>query len=115
MGVRYCDVQKLPIIIQQVKAMLVDHPEIDNTQTMIVNFTSFGKSSLDFFIYTFTKTTNWIEYHEVKQNVLLNILDIIDAQEAEVAFPTSTLHFADALRLSGSEENLSSAHAFNEK
>ena len=115
MGVRYCDVKQLPIIIEQVKTMLIEHPEIDTTQTMIVNFTNFGKSSLDFFIYTFTKTTNWIKFHEVKQDVLLKVLDIIEAQEAEVAFPTSTLHFADALRLSGSEENLSSVNAFNEK
>tara|TARA_R110001592_G_scaffold138511_6_gene357817 strand:- start:31022 stop:32164 length:1143 start_codon:yes stop_codon:yes gene_type:complete len=115
MGVRYCDANQLPAIIEQVKAMLMDHPEIDNTQTMIVNFTSFGQSSLDFFIYTFTKTVDWIKYQEVKQDVLLKVLGIIDAQEAEVAFPTSTLHFADALRLSGYEENLNATQVFKEK
>lgn len=115
LGVRYCDADQLPVIIEQVKAMLINHPEIDNTQTMIVNFTSFGKSSLDFFIYTFTKTTEWIKYHEVKQDVLLKVLNIIETQKAEVAFPTSTLHFADALRLHDADENLASAHAFNEK
>ena len=75
--------------------MLIEHPEIDNTQTMIVNFTSFGKSSLDFFIYTFTNTTQWIKYHEVKQDVLLKIINIVEGHGAEFAFPTSTVHFAD--------------------
>lgn len=98
-GVRYSDAKHLPVIIKNVKQMLMDHPEIDNSQTMIVNFTSFNKSSLDFFIYTFTHTIDWVKYHKVKQDVLLRILGIIEEQGAEVAFPTSTLHFADVLQM----------------
>ena len=114
-GVRYSDAKQLPIIVEKVKAMLFEHSEIDDTQTMIVNFTTFNKSSLDFFIYTFTKTTDWIKYHEVKQDVLLRVLNIVEEEKAEVAFPTSTLHFADVLNLNGSVENVESGHAFNEK
>jgi len=62
---------------------------------MIVNFNAFAASSLDFFVYTFTKTTNWIRYHEIKQDVLIKIMDIIDAEGAEIAFPTSTIHVPD--------------------
>jgi MscS family membrane protein len=74
--------------------MLLDHAEIDDRRTLIVNFDAFAPSSLDFFIYTFTRTSEWIEFHNVKQDVLLKVLDIIDAHGAEVAFPTSTLRFA---------------------
>lgn len=91
-GIRYCDVQQLPLIISDVRAMLERHDEIDETQTLIVNFNQFGPSSLDFFIYTFTKTTNWIKFHEVKQDVLLKVSEIITRHGAEVAFPTQTLH-----------------------
>ena len=70
------------------------HVEIDQSNTLIVNFNSFAASSLDFFIYTFTKTTNWIRFHEVKQDVLLKIIDIIKEEGAEFAYPTSTLHIA---------------------
>lgn len=91
-GVRYCDVKALSAILSDVKKMLQTHDDIDATQTMIVNFNQFGASSLDFFIYTFTKTTNWIEFHEVKQDVLLKVAEIIDRHGAEVAFPTQTLH-----------------------
>jgi MscS family membrane protein len=72
--------------------MLANHSEIDSSQTMIVNFNQFAASSLDFFIYTFTKTTNWIKFHEVKQDVLFKISEIIDKHGAEIAFPTSTIH-----------------------
>jgi len=59
---------------------------------LIVNFDAFAASSADFFIYTFTKTTKWALYHQVKQDVLLKVSDIIAGHNAEIAFPTSTLH-----------------------
>lgn len=90
-GVRYCDADKIQSIIQDVKAMILAHEDLDTTQTLIVNFNSFGASSLDFFLYTFTKTTDWVTYHSVKQDVLLKVLEIIESHQAEVAFPTTTL------------------------
>lgn len=91
-GVRYADVARVSAIVDSVKNMLLAHEEIETEQTMIVNFNQFGPSSLDFFVYCFTKTTNWIEFHEVKQDVLLKISEIIEQHGAEVAFPTRTLH-----------------------
>lgn len=93
-GIRYADAAHMADIVKGVRDMLVAHPEIDNSQTLIVNFNAFAASSLDFFIYCFTKTTNWAHYHEVKQDVLLKVLDVIDANGAECAFPTSSLHLA---------------------
>ena len=92
MGVRYADVHKMRQITADVKTMLQNHPEIDTDQTMIVNFNKFNSSSLDFFIYTFTKTTEWIRFHEIKEDVLLKISDIVEGHGAEMAFPTRTLH-----------------------
>jgi MscS family membrane protein len=94
-GVRYSDIEVLPKIIDEVKEMLQNHPEIDQEQTLIVNFDSFGASSLDFFVYTFTRTTKWTEFHEVKQDVLFKISDIIARHGAEIAFPTRTVHMPD--------------------
>lgn len=91
-GVRYEDIKQLPAIIADVKEMLIHHPDIDASQTMIVNFNQCASSSLDFFIYTFTKTTNWIEFHSVKQDVLFKITGIIEQHDAQIAFPTSTIH-----------------------
>lgn len=99
LGVRYDDASKLPEIIEKVKAYLRQHPEIDTNQTLIVNFNAFAASSLDFFIYTFTKTTNWVRFHEIKQDVLLGVLEIIESCGAECAFPTSTVHVPEALTL----------------
>jgi MscS family membrane protein len=93
-GIRYDDAAQMATIVQRTRTMLEQHPEIDATQTLIVNFDAFAASSLDFFIYTFTRTTNWVKYHQVKQDVLLKVLEIVAEAGAEVAFPTSTLHLA---------------------
>jgi MscS family membrane protein len=66
-----------------------------------VNFNSFAPSSVDFFIYTFTHTTNWVRFHEIKQDVLLKISDIIARHGAEIAFPTSTVHVPEPFQLAG--------------
>jgi len=97
-GIRYDDINVMADIIREVKVMLNAHPEIDQSQTMIVNFNSFAPSSLDFFIYTFTRTTDWIKFHEVKQNVLLEVSKVISAHDAEMAFPTSTVHIPDEIK-----------------
>jgi len=91
-GLRYQDIDKMAAIVADVKAMLQNHPEIDNDVTLIVNFTTFADSSLNFFIYTFTKTREWVFYHQVKQDVLLRIAQIIRDHGAEIAFPTRSLH-----------------------
>lgn len=91
-GIRYEDIDKIEKILTETKIMLEQHPDIDNTQTMMVNFNKFAPSSLDFFVYTFTKTTDWIEYHKIKQDILLRISHIIMANDAEISFPTSTIH-----------------------
>ena len=96
-GIRYDDANQMDAIIKDVKTMLREHDDIDQGQTMIVNLNSFAPSSLDFFIYTFTKTTNWIMFHEIKQDVLLKVLTIIEKNGAESAFPTSTLHIKNDL------------------
>jgi MscS family membrane protein len=98
-GIRYEDVSKMAAIVQDVEQMLRAHPEIETARTLMVNFTTFAPSSVDFFIYTFTKTTNWEHYHKVKQDVLLRTTEIIKAHGAQIAFPTSTVHVPNGLSL----------------
>ena len=71
--------------------MLSNHGEIDQSQIIMVNFLNFGASSLDFFVYCFTKTTDWATYHQVKEAVLFEIAEIIRINKAEIAFPTQTI------------------------
>ena len=104
-GIRYVDMRQMGAIVADIREMLENHDEIDRNQTLIVNFLAFNDSALDIMIYAFTKTTQWVKYHGIKQDVLLKISDIIESYDAEVAFPTRTLHVADAVRLAGDEHH----------
>ena len=96
-GIRYKDASKMGQIVRDVHAMLQEHEEVDQDQTLIVNFNGYGKSSLDFFVYTFTKTTNWMKFHEIKQDVMLRIIRIVHEHQADFAFPTTTVDGIDQL------------------
>ena len=100
-GVRYDDVTRVPAILEDVRKYLDENPDIDQSETLMVNLDEFGASSVNFFIYTFTRTTVWTEYHMVKEKVLLSISDIVERHGAEIAFPTTTIHVPETIRLAG--------------
>ena len=96
-GVRYQDATKMSVILEDVEKMLKQHPEIDTNQTLFVKMVEFGPSSLNFLVYTFTKTTDWVKFQAIQQDVFLKIIDIITSHGAECAFPTTTLHIPDGI------------------
>ncbi len=100
-GIRYDDIQQMQAITDAVRDMLIAHEDIDNSQTLIVHFNSFSESSCDFFVYTFTHTTDWIKFHAIKQEILLRIAKIIEEHNAEIAYPTQTIHLPEMLSSAG--------------
>jgi MscS family membrane protein len=92
-GVRYDDAAVLEVIVADVEAMLRHHAAIDTSRTLMVNFNAFGASSLDFFVYCFTHTTVWTEYHQVKQDILFKIYAIVAGHGADIAYPTTRVQW----------------------
>src|SRR5262249_10650004 len=68
-GLRYEDANKLPNIISEVKTMLQRHPEIDQSNKILVNFNQFAPSSLNFQVIAFTKTTDFFKFQEIQQEI----------------------------------------------
>lgn len=91
-GVRYQDFSQVESICDQIEAYLKAHEDIDEKQTLMVNFNRFADSSLEFFIYCFTHTTHWQTFHSIKQNVLLRVGEIINDAGAEIAFPSRSIY-----------------------
>ncbi len=104
-GVRYSDLHQIKVISEGIRNMLRQHPDIDQNQTLIVNFLEFSDSSLNFLIYTFTKTTNWVQFHHIKEDVLLKIAEVVENNQAEMAFPTRTLHIENNANIEPMLEN----------
>jgi MscS family membrane protein len=100
-GLTYDDIGQMEAVTNSVREMLATHPEIDDKQTLMVNFDAFSESSVDFFIYCMTHTVNWQRFHEVKQDVLLKIEAIVADHDATIAYPTRTLQVSHFPELAG--------------
>lgn len=105
-GIRFDDIASMEPITNAVRDMLAAHPEIDESQTLMVHFDALDASSLNFFIYCMTHTVVWTRFHEVKQDVLLKICAIIADHGAEVAFPTRTVKIDPISQASGMPTDL---------
>ena len=84
--------QQMEQILLDIKSMLKNHPSIAQKETMLVNFTSFDDSSLGIFIYTFSNTANWAGYMNIKEDINLKIMKIIEDNDTEFAFPSQSLY-----------------------
>jgi MscS family membrane protein len=102
-GLRYSDMEQVKAITDEVREMLNGHPEIDEEQTLMVHLNAFSESSIDFFIYCMTHTVNWQKFHEVKQDILLQIGDIVRRHGAAIAFPTRTVDLETSKGIPGPE------------
>ena len=90
-GLRYEDLEKIPEIVNKVRAYLDKNDNIDHSNKPVVYFKSFSASSCDFFIYAFTNTKDWREFLEIKEDVLYQTSKIISEHNAAIAFPTTTI------------------------
>ncbi|MDN6318738.1 MAG: mechanosensitive ion channel family protein [Marinobacter sp.] len=102
-GIRHADISQMSTMVSAIRSVLENHEDIASDETLIVNFLAFSPSSLDIMVYAFTKTTQWVRYHEVKQDVLLKISDVITGHGGQVALPTQTLHLSEDTRLPENE------------
>ena len=80
--------------IKRVEKLLQEDEGVDQDY-MLVQFTDFGPSSLDVFLYYFAATTVWKDYLETRQRVNLKIMDIVQEMGLEFAYPTQTMHIKD--------------------
>ena len=52
----------------------------------------FGASSLDIFIYAFTVTTNWAEYMQTREDLLLEFMTKFEELGLSFAFPSQSIY-----------------------
>ncbi len=106
-GLRYCDSEIMPNILADMRSFLASHPEIDDNQLCMVNFVSFGESTLNIQVYCFTRTCDWAKYLLAQEDVLLNIVRIVHEHGGDIAFPTTTLELpGSAVSGMGSAEEM---------
>ena len=84
--------EQITKIVEEIKYMLHNHEGISQDDTLLVNFDSFGDSALKIFIYTFTSTSNWDKYLDIKEDIHLKIMHIIEDNGSSFAFPSQSIY-----------------------
>jgi MscS family membrane protein len=91
-GVTYdAEPEQLLAAVAAIRAVLKGDPRISQ-DFMLVNFTDFGPSSLDIFVYAFTLTTRWDEYMQVREELLLEFMRRLRGLGLSFAFPSQSVY-----------------------
>lgn len=92
LGVTYTTpAEKLKKCVQHIRELLENHPGV-HKDTIFVRFDRFNDSSLDIFLYFFTKTKIWGEFLEVKEEINFKIMEILENEGVSVAFPSRSIY-----------------------
>jgi MscS family membrane protein len=74
---------------------LREHPKIW-PDAVVVRFREFAASSLDIEVMAWFETPDWNEFQLIRQEVLLQFMDVVEQAGASFAFPTRTVHLVEA-------------------
>ena len=91
-GLRYeTTPEQMRSILESISRLLTQHPKVDPTVKR-VRFIGFGESSLDLEIFCLILTRDWNEFMEIREGLLLKIMDLVNDAGTGFAFPSRTLY-----------------------
>lgn len=95
LGVTYnTSIDQLKQIRDEIEAYIIksDAFESPDKVSTFVRIDRFSDSSIDFMLYCFTKTTNWGEWLEIKEQLACEIKKIVEGAGSSFAFPSQSLY-----------------------
>jgi len=87
--------ERMQRAIEGIEAILDNHPGVDQHFKM-VKFDEFADSSLSIFLYYFSASKEWPRYLQVRQEVNLQIMQLLESLDLEFAFPSRTIYMQPA-------------------
>lgn len=81
---------KMQDVMTAIEKLLRAHPKV--WPDVIVRFVGFGASSLDIDVWAWFQTQDFAEFRDIRQEVLLGIMEIVESNGCSFAFPTRTVH-----------------------
>jgi MscS family membrane protein len=84
---------QLRYVLAGIRELLYKHPRVDSA-TARIRFVAFGPSSLDLEIFAYVLETVQESFLAVQEDLLLRIMDLVEASGAGFAFPSQTVYMA---------------------
>lgn len=94
-GLRYdATAQQLEAVRSEIEAYILENEDFSRPEdtSTFVRIDQFNNSSIDILLYCFTNTTEWLEWLEVKEKLLLTIKKIVADAGTDFAFPSRSLY-----------------------
>ena len=92
LGLRYeTTSDQLRFALVELRRFLLSHPRV-NPDPARVRFVGFGAYSLDLEIFAYVDTSDWAEFLAIREDLLLQIMDIVEKSGSGFAFPSQTLY-----------------------
>lgn len=94
LGLRYeTTADQLRHVLAGLTQLLRDDERVDPDPAR-VRFVGFGAFSLDLEVFAYIKTSDWAEFLRIRQELLLEIMNVVDASGSGFAFPSQTIYTA---------------------
>jgi MscS family membrane protein len=113
LGLRYeTSADQLRHVLIGLKRLLVAHARVLPDPARI-RFVGFGAYSLDLEVFAYVDTPNWDEFLAIREDLMLQIIEVVEASGTGFAFPSQTLYVAkdgglDAERRGSAEADVQS-------
>jgi MscS family membrane protein len=88
-------VTQLRFILAEVTGFLVGRSCVDGS-SLRVRFLAFGESSLEVEIFAYLKAHNFADFLRLQEELLLQVMDIIEAAGARIAVPARTIYLTNS-------------------
>jgi MscS family membrane protein len=82
-------------VLEGLEDVLRRHPSIW-PEAVVVRFKELGPSSLDIEVMAWFQTSSWSEFQLIRQEVLLQFMEVVEKAGTSFAFPTRTVHVVPA-------------------
>jgi MscS family membrane protein len=80
-------------LLAELRALLATHPKVDQ-QDIRVRLIGFGEHSLDVELFAYVRTTEWVEFLAIREEIYLRIMELVAAAGTSFAFPSRTAYLA---------------------
>lgn len=81
-------------VLGDIESRLRAHPKIW-PDAVVVRFQELGASSLNIGVMAWFETPDWGEFQVIRQDILLQIMEVVENAGTSFAFPTQTVHLVE--------------------
>ena len=97
--------EKIKNIIEKIKLVLKNNPDV-LPDTVQVSLDAISSYSSDVKIFLYIDETDYIKFLQIKEKIYCDILELVERENIDLAYPTQTVYVKNAQNTESSEKDL---------